>query len=281
MPDILEGYRKQKEYLICVDSDGCAMDTMDTKHITCFGPCLIPVWGLSQWEPEILKRWDEINLYTMTRGINRFKGLAMILEEIDRKYKEVPDVEAFVLWTGEAAELSNPAVKAQWDLTGKEIYRQALEWSEEVNRRIGTLPEEAKRAFAGVREALKAAHGLADVAVVSSANQRAVEEEWQRQGLMEYVDVVLSQDAGSKSACIHALLEKGYAPDHVLMIGDAPGDCEAAADNGVFYYPILVKHEEMSWRRFPGEALARLARGTYGGGWQEQMVREFRDNLSG
>ena len=107
------------------------------------------VWGLSQWEPEILKRWDEINLYTMTRGINRFKGLAMILEEIDRKYKEVPDVEAFVLWTGEAAELSNPAVKAQWDLTGKEIYRQALEWSEEVNRRIGTLPEEAKRAFAG------------------------------------------------------------------------------------------------------------------------------------
>ena len=45
MPDILEGYRKQKEYLICVDSDGCAMDTMDSKHITCFGPCLIPVWG--------------------------------------------------------------------------------------------------------------------------------------------------------------------------------------------------------------------------------------------
>ena len=36
MPDILEGYRKQKEYLICVDSDGCAMDTMDSKHITCF-----------------------------------------------------------------------------------------------------------------------------------------------------------------------------------------------------------------------------------------------------
>ena len=85
MPDILEGYKKQKEYLICVDSDGCAMDTMDTKHITCFGPCLIPVWGLSRWEQEIRRRWDEINLYTMTRGINRFKGLAMILEEIDEK----------------------------------------------------------------------------------------------------------------------------------------------------------------------------------------------------
>ena len=88
MPDILEGYRKQKEYLICVDSDGCAMDTMDSKHITCFGPCLIPVWGLSPWEQKIRRRWDEINLYTMTRGINRFKGLAMILAEIDRTIKQ-------------------------------------------------------------------------------------------------------------------------------------------------------------------------------------------------
>ena len=280
MPDILEGYRKQKEYLICVDSDGCAMDTMDSKHITCFGPCLIPVWGLSPWEQKIRRRWDEINLYTMTRGINRFKGLAMILAEIDRTYKAVPDVDAFVRWTGEAPELSNQAVKAQWELTGKEIFRQALEWSEEVNRKIGAMPEEAKCAFDGVREALKAAHETADVAVVSSANKRAVEEEWQRQGLMEYVDVVLSQDAGSKSACINALLKKGYCPDHVLMVGDAPGDCEAAADNGVYYYPILVKHEEMSWRRFPAEALKRLVRGEYGGAWQEQMVRAFRDNLS-
>ncbi len=36
------------------------------------------------------------DLYTMTRGINRFKGLAMILEEIDEKYKPMPDVDAFV-----------------------------------------------------------------------------------------------------------------------------------------------------------------------------------------
>ena len=64
------------------------------------------------------------------------------------------------------------------------------------------------------------------------------------------------------------------------MVGDAPGDCEAAADNGVYYYPILVKHEEMSWRRFPAEALKRLVMGEYGGTWQEQMVRIFRDNLS-
>ena len=74
----------------------------------------------------------------------------MILAEIDRTYKPVPDVDAFVRWTGEAPELSNQAVKAQWELTGKEIFRQALEWSEEVNRKIGAMPEEAKCAFDGV-----------------------------------------------------------------------------------------------------------------------------------
>lgn len=280
MPGILEGYGKKKDYLICVDSDGCAMDTMDSKHITCFGPCLIPVWGLSQWEPEILKRWNEINLYTMTRGINRFKGLAMILAEINEKYKAIPGVEVFNRWTRETPELSGAAVRAQWEQTGEAVFRQAMEWSEEVNRRIGHMPEEAKRAFPGVREALKAAHAIADVAVVSSANRKAVEEEWQRQGLMGWVDVILSQDAGTKYACIRALLDTGYAPDHVVMVGDAPGDCEAAMDNGVFYYPVLVRQEEESWKQFPDEVLKRLSQGTCGGEWQEQMVKAFRDNLS-
>ena len=68
--------------------------------------------------------------------------------------------------------------------------------AEEVNRKIEAMPEEAKCAFAGVREALKASHDTADVAVVSSANQKAVEEEWQRQGLMEYVDVSCPRTPG-------------------------------------------------------------------------------------
>ena len=33
----LDEFVKKKRYLICVDSDGCAMDTMDVKHIRCFG----------------------------------------------------------------------------------------------------------------------------------------------------------------------------------------------------------------------------------------------------
>lgn len=36
--DPYEGFAKTKDFLICIDSDGCAMDTMDIKHFRCFGP---------------------------------------------------------------------------------------------------------------------------------------------------------------------------------------------------------------------------------------------------
>ena len=82
----LDTYTKKHDYLICVDSDGCAMDTMDIKHFRCFGPCMVEEWGLGQWAEPVLSRWNDINLYTMTRGINRFKGLAMALREINEQY---------------------------------------------------------------------------------------------------------------------------------------------------------------------------------------------------
>lgn len=94
-----------------MDSDGCAMDTMDIKHIQCFGPCLVEEWKLELWENEILAQWNEINLYTMTRGINRFKGLAMALEEINRTVCPIDGVEEFTEWVNNASELSNSAVE--------------------------------------------------------------------------------------------------------------------------------------------------------------------------
>ena len=83
----ISSFKKHKNYLLCVDSDGCVMDTMDIKHSLCFGPAMIDEWNLHPWEEEILVRWKEINLYNITRGINRFKGLALALSEINEKYK--------------------------------------------------------------------------------------------------------------------------------------------------------------------------------------------------
>ena len=271
----LDDYKRNHSFAVCVDSDGCAMDTMNIKHIRCFGPCMVAEWGLEAWRDEILTRWNEINLYSGTRGINRFKGLAMALGEINARYTPIDGIEDLRAWTDTAAELSNDAV-------GKEaarhpIFGKALAWSQAVNRSIEALPREEVKPFAGVKEALAAAHERADVIVVSSANPEAVRDEWRRFGLLEHVDLLCTQEMGSKAYCISRLKEKGYGA--ILMCGDAPGDEAAAAQNGVLYFPILVNHEAESWKQFTEEALSRFLEGSYAGAYQEEQRRRFRDNL--
>ena len=89
----------------------------------------------------------------------------------------------------------------------------------------------------------------------------------------------MAQNAGSKAACIAALLEKGYDKDKVLMCGDAPGDLAAAEKNGVFYFPILVNREKESWQEFIGSSFEKLICGEYGGEYQEKKKTEFLQNL--
>lgn len=91
-------FERRHDYLVCVDSDGCAMDTMDCKDIHCFGPCMVAEWGLQEWEKPILERWNVINLYSMTRGINRFKGLSIALAEIDAQYTPIADLADLQAW---------------------------------------------------------------------------------------------------------------------------------------------------------------------------------------
>ena len=276
----LEQYAKQKEYLICVDSDGCAMDTMDIKHIRCFGPCMVEEWELTEWKDAILKRWNDINLYTMTRGINRFKGLAMALKEINDTYTKIEGVEVLDQWVETSDELSNPALKRAIEDNDNICLKKALSWSEKVNESINhDLTFDEKKPFEGVKEALKYAHKYADIAIVSSANLQAVEEEWELYGLLEHVDILLAQNVGSKAFCIQELLKKGYALDKTMMTGDAVGDYEAAKKNGVFYYPIRVRHEKESWEEFKAEAVGRLTGGTYAGEYQKKQIDAFMDNL--
>lgn len=276
----LEQYRKEKEYLICVDSDGCAMDTMDIKHIRCFGPCMVDEWGLLEWKDAILKRWNDINLYTMTRGINRFKGLAMALKEINDAYQKIEGVEVLDQWVENSDELSNAALKRAIEKDDNICLKKALSWSEKVNESINNdLTFDEKKPFEGVKEALEYAHRYADIAIVSSANLQAVEEEWELYGLLDYVDILLAQNVGSKAFCIQELLKKGYDMDKTMMTGDAVGDYEAAKKNGVFYYPIRVRHEKESWEEFRAEAVNRLISGNYAGEYQKKQIDAFMDNL--
>lgn len=282
MATVFDTYEKKKEFLVCVDSDGCAMDTMDIKHYRCFGPCMVTEWGLEEWAEPILSRWNDINLYTMTRGINRFKGLAMALKEIDQQYKKIEDLDKLVDWTDHANELSNSGLTRMIEADPACIsFQKALAWSKAVNASITLLPEEVKQPFAGAKEALAFAHQVADIAIVSSANPDAVIEEWKHFGLLEHTDIMCAQDAGTKAYCIAQLLKKGYDPEKVLMCGDAPGDMDAAKKNGVLYFPILVRHEKESWDEFIAAGCNKLVEGTYKGEYQEARIAAFLQNLGG
>ena len=281
---IFDSFVRKHDYLVCVDSDGCVMDTMNCKHFHCFGPCMVTEWGLEAWKDEILKRWNVINLFSMTRGINRFKGLAMALGEINAKYKPIEGITHLQHWADIAPALSNDAVAAAAANAdceeAKTVFEKALSWSKAVNASIVKLPEELKVPYDGAKDGLAAAHTFADVAMVSSANRDAVEEEWGKFGLLEHTDIVLAQDIGSKAACISEMLKFGYDLDKVVMIGDAPGDCDAAEKNGVWYYPILVNHEKASWDEAIATAFGKLQSGDYAE-YEALKKKEFLANLGG
>jgi phosphoglycolate phosphatase-like HAD superfamily hydrolase len=274
----IEDFKKTKRFIVCVDSDGCAMDTMEVKHRKCFGPKAIEVWGLQDIETKFLETWNMVNLYSKTRGINRFKGLAKTFELLAEEGIDMPDFSSVNKWIENATELSNPALEKAISQTKDEQLVNVLKWSNAVNKAISELPEDDKP-FSNVKEGLETISSVADVAIVSSANGGAVITEWTRHELAPFVSVMLGQEAGTKAACIANLKRNNYYEDEVLMVGDAPSDLEAAVKNGVLYYPILVGKEDFSWKRLADEALKKLLEGNYRGEYQNKLIDEFNSTL--
>ncbi len=104
---------------------------------------------------------------------------------------------------------------------GKGLEDEQREWSLNVNKSIEELPK-GDEPFEGVAEGLEALSKIVDVAVVSSANGEALNDEWGRHDYIKYLTALLGQEAGTKQHCIAELKKKGYDTEKVLMVGDAP-----------------------------------------------------------
>lgn len=277
----INNFKKEANYLVCIDSDGSAIDTMTEKHLKCFGPVLVEVWSLNEIKKEFLNKWNKINLYSSTRGINRFRGLVESFKVLKAEGIEMPEIKNLENWVKNSEELSNPALEKEIEKREDNTdLKLALKWSQELNKAISILQKDISKVFMGVKASLEKMYKKADLAVVSSANNEALLDEWHSYELDNYVKIILGQEAGAKAENIKELMDKGYDKDKVLMIGDALGDLRAAEENNVLFYPILAGKEEKSWQLLFEEASDKFFAGEYKGDYEAKLIDKFKSVLS-
>ena len=276
----LLGFRKTSDFFVGIDSDGCAFDTMEVKHKECFIPRIIQYFGLASVSRLAREVAEFLNLYSRWRGTNRFPVLALTLDmlaerpEVARRGVHLPALTGLREWLARETRLGNPTLKAEVERTGDPDLTLVLAWSEAVNRSIGAIVRDVPP-FPFVRESLDAIQGRADVMVVSATPGEALHREWAEHDLRKHVALIAGQEVGSKKDVLAQALGDRYEKDHVLMIGDAPGDLAAAQANGMLFYPIDPGFEDESWQRFLEEGLPRFYDGTFAGPYMKERVERF------
>src|SRR5947209_12061367 len=120
----LDRFAKQHTFLIGIDSDGCAFDTMEIKHKECFIPAFIKHMGLQPVSKYAREACEFVNLYSKWRGANRFpaylKALDLLAErpEVQARGARVPELKALRGWVQRETKLGNPTLASEVDKTG-------------------------------------------------------------------------------------------------------------------------------------------------------------------
>lgn len=271
-------HRPEPEAFVVVDSDGCVLDSMEIKHRRAFFPALDTVWRFGELRDEAEELWLGINLYSGFRGANRFLALLTFFNAIKAKHPNktglLPrETTALEDWIKTAPALSEAGlVEAYMKATGdaRLLLSDTLQWTREVNRIVETLP--APSVFDGASEALEAVRQhTAPLYVVSSANRTAIETDWENAGVGHLATRIHGQEDGSKVAVLRRICEEIPSGKRRIMVGDSPGDQEAAMEAGVLFFPITPGREVQSWLDFRKFILPQL----FWDGLSHALLRPF------
>jgi len=285
----LEDFQPQHEFFVGIDSDGCAFDTMGIKQRECFCPWMIGCFGLQPVAQVVRECREFADLFSRTRGANRHKTLKRILVELlpshpavkSRRF-EVPQFPHYFAWVDDPASvLSNEGLKqaiAGAEGDAKKELEIALKWSDLANWAIKEIVKGVPP-FPFVRESLEKLQGKADIIVVSATPGEALAREWEEHNIAKYVGVMAGQEMGSKARQLEYATKGRYKENHVLVVGDAPGDMKAAKANNALFYPVNPGGEDASWKRFHDEALGRFFKGQYAGAYERKLIEEFDRHL--
>ena len=276
----LKELKAQKEFFVGIDSDGCAFDTMEPKHKECF--CTTTIWkfNLASVSKYARDAWDFVNLYSKTRGCNRFLALQDCMkylrerDEVIRRGVSIPTLPKLAEWTERENKLGNPALIEEVARTNDPEMALVLDWSKTINEVVEKIVKNVPP-FPGFPESLEALAQKADIIVCSSTPEEALIREWSEHGIDKYVRVIAGQEMGKKAEHLTLAADGQYDADKKLMIGDAPGDMSAAKAAGTLFFPINPGHEEDSWARFTDEAMGKFLDGTYAGDYEAKLIAEF------
>jgi phosphoglycolate phosphatase-like HAD superfamily hydrolase len=280
---ILRDFVPAKEFFVGIDSDGCVFDSMEIKQKECFAPMFIKHFHLQAASKYARQVWEHVNLYSKDRGCNRFLALILVLELLRKKPEVVarnvaiPSTKALQQWTALESKLSNQTLEAEVQ-RGNQPLAPVLAWSRAVNAAIEDIVKDVPP-FPCVRPCLEIISQQADAMVVSQTPTEALRREWKEHHIDGYVRLIAGQELGSKTQHLELAARGKYAPNHILMIGDAPGDYKAATANDALFYPIVPGAEERSWERLLLEGLPRFFKGLFAGAFARQLLEEFDASL--
>ena len=281
---ILENLKPTKDFFIGIDSDGCVFDTMEIKQKESFCPMFIKHFKLQKISKYARETWEFVNLYSKSRGVNRFKALLKTVEllqkrpEVKARNMKFDDFTPVIEWVENESKLGNPALEKYSAEVNIPIINTTLAWSKEVNKLISEIVFDIPP-FPYVKESLEKMKEKADLLVVSQTPVEALTREWEEHNINKYVRAIAGQEFGTKAEHIKYAAKGKYQNEKILMIGDAPGDYSAAKSNGVLFYPVNPGHEDASWERFFNEAMDKFFEGTFAGEYEAKLLKEFDDYL--
>ncbi len=280
----LKDFKPKHDFLIAIDSDGCAFDTMEIKHKECFIPNIIKHWGLQPVSKYAREVAEFVNLYSKWRGINRFPALLMTFDllaerpEVQKRGVTMPEVPSLREWASTETKLGNPALEEAVNRTEDPILTKALAWSKDVNASVADIVHDVPP-YPYVRESLEKMAEHADIIIVSATPYSALNREWEEHDLARLVSVIAGQDQGKKSEHIQLANQGRYPNERILMIGDAPGDMKAARANNALFFPVNPGSEEQSWELFYNEACDKFLSGSFAGDYEAGLIAEFETFL--
>ena len=277
----LADLKPEHDFFIGIDSDGCAFDTMEIKHKECFIPNIIKHWGLQPVSKYTREASEFVNLYSKWRGINRWPALVMVCDllreraDVQARHVLPPELDRIREFIADDAfPKSNDGLQAYMAAYPDPELDTAWAWTTGVNATVADMVHGVPP-FPYVRESLSFLADKADMIVVSATPIEALTREWEEHDIARSVRVIAGQEMGKKALHLKLAANGKYAPDHILMMGDAPGDMRAARANNALFYPINPGHEEASWQRFYEEALHKFLAGEYAGAYEAERIAEF------